>query len=573
MARDRAFQTYGTSEVELDDIYDCIGEMCNLDKLEIARVKELEVQLELHCCYPNLKIRNLFHDAVNHGLQVVFSSDMYLPRQVLEQTLRKCGYEADLNIYVSGELKKSKHEGTLFEYLHQSKGVPYHQILHIGDNLTADVQVPRALGIKVYHVRDWDTAGGRQSHGPSTSNLADHLANSLIDGIMRKSRLDGTVMDDVEEIGYRVFGPLFSGFFLWVVAQIRLIKPELVLFLARDAHLFHTVWNEYRDALNVSATSRYAYVSRASIFYPSFIDLDLQRLRKLTSGRINRTVRSRLEYIGIHPNEIFATARRLGLNVDDQVSSGDPRFYELLATHYDLIIRRAHERQEGARKYIEQLIGNASSVVIVDVGWTGSLQGAMARLMRGLRCQLYGLYFGLFSGASREGVGLSMQGWLMNDGLPHKWAEAITSGGAELLELALTAPHGTTVGYAIDKSGRVNPVLESLTKHVDEERYLSVAQRLQAGARRFMDQCLVTIGIDNSAGTSLAESAEWAKPFYELVMNPTRLEADILGDVTHSDVGSTKERVPLAKRVSSKKEYQRELNNAFWKAGFRVRNS
>lgn len=575
IAREKAVRTRGTSEIILDQIYEEMAVATGLDAAELGRIKDLEIELELRCCYPNETIRQLFFEASKRGVQVVFCSDMYLPKNVLQEMLRNCGYGDNLEILVSGELRKSKHEGTIFPHLRDKWDVRYEEILHVGDNAGADVEQPKRLGIRTIHFRELEELA-RDDRGSRIASPSDHLVRSIIVGLTRKPLLSGQAsgLHCLDNIGYEVFGPLFTGYFLWILEQIRRLEPEKVLFFARDAYLFHLLWTRYRDLIDIDTEASYAYVSRKAIFYPSFMDFDFDRLWKLTSGRVKRTLRERIEALGINPTDVMKTASELGLSMDEQMTGGDHRLFTLLTRHYDLVIQAAHEKSDLAKAYINQLFEGSSKVVMIDVGWTGSMQGAVSRLLdRRYPRNLTGLYFGLFQGASKEGLGSSMRAWLMNEGEPSTWRDAIASGGAELLELALTAPHGTTLGYRKGSDGTIEPVLESPSMNVDEQEYLLAAERLRSGALNFMEEYLRIFGVHSVSGTTYTTSEFWAAPFMNLVLHPSRSQAEALGDISHSDVGISTQRVALAKRISNKRDFDRELSNSFWKAGFKIRNS
>ena len=54
-------------------------------------------------------------------------------------------------------------------------------------------------------------------------------------GILRRSASE-TRPDPWEQVGYRVFGPLFTGFLLWLASIAQERRPEKILLCARDCH-------------------------------------------------------------------------------------------------------------------------------------------------------------------------------------------------------------------------------------------------------------------------------------------------------------------------------------------------
>lgn len=77
------------------------------------------------------------------GLQkrVVITSDMYLPKTAIEDILHKCGYNEYERLFLSSDVKAGKWSGHLFDYLLTELNVSPKAVLHIGDNLSADVKM------------------------------------------------------------------------------------------------------------------------------------------------------------------------------------------------------------------------------------------------------------------------------------------------------------------------------------------------------------------------------------------------------------------------------------------------
>ncbi|MEH1754676.1 glycosyl transferase, partial [Salmonella enterica subsp. enterica serovar Enteritidis] len=70
--------------------------------------------------------------------------------------------------------------------------------------------------------------------------------------------------DPLNEIGFKVFGPLLLGYVSWLANQLKIHKIDKALFLARDAHLIYKIYNEYFSEEHVKC--EYLYISRASAY-------------------------------------------------------------------------------------------------------------------------------------------------------------------------------------------------------------------------------------------------------------------------------------------------------------------
>jgi predicted HAD superfamily hydrolase len=211
--------------------------------------------------------------------------------------------------------------------------------------------------------------------------------------------------------------------------------------------------------------------------------------------------------------------------------------------------------------------------VLVDIGWSGNMQASFMRLLRPGHPNrvVRGCYIGLH-GTSHENdmLGHTMDGWLTHYGSPSDFEQKVWfSGGVELLEFATCAPHGTTLGYEDSPSGEVVPILEA--NEADRE-VRDFAARVQSGASAFLQEYLAS---HRDIPSVALASRGWADEFYRLVTNPTLEEADLLGDLTHSDsLGDTTLRLPLAPKIGHSHPIKsiKAAEQSFWKAGFRVRN-
>ncbi|WP_170839170.1 HAD-IA family hydrolase, partial [Escherichia coli] len=82
--------------------------------------------------------------------KIIFISDMYLGKSFLAKILHKNGYEEYDNLYVSSEHRVKKHSGELFDYVINDLGIEPQTILHIGDNVEADVKKAKSRNIKPF---------------------------------------------------------------------------------------------------------------------------------------------------------------------------------------------------------------------------------------------------------------------------------------------------------------------------------------------------------------------------------------------------------------------------------------
>jgi predicted HAD superfamily hydrolase len=574
-ARMRLVAEQGTPEVNLEEIYDVLTEILRLTPEQREYLKDLELDLEKRFGYGNPVMQEVFRSAAEDGRQVVLCSDMYLPADFINSLLKSCGYEAPHSLFLSSELRKSKHEGTVYREVARHLSVGPDVVVHFGDNPQADVEMAAKEGVKptLFNYLSIVESGLRMNHGrPDT----DPHVWSLINGTIRQELMRRD-HDFWEDIGLQVFGPLFLGKILWVTSLARQDGIERMLFFARDAYLHHQVFQRYPGLLGQDVELRYAYFSRAAILLPSFVDMPIDRVWHLFSGRAMRSVGYHFQKLGMDPHHYLGEIRRAGFkSADEIVPNGDIRMFRLLNSLWSNILLEAKRKRELPRRYVAECAEGAKRLGIVDIGWTGNMQGGFSRILQLVRTdyEIKGYYLGTFGMLPQNYLPRNVfRGYLVNENNPWELCESLINGGVELLEFALMAPHGTTLGYQ-EEDGAVAPILED---NKDDEEVRALARKVQKGAMAFIDSALPII---MDTGLDAFVSLRWSDPFFRLVNSPSMEEAGILGDITHSDTASdTSRRLPLAEKlpenIAAKKgpRYREARERAYWKKAFDLRNS
>ena len=575
-ARQRYFERYGTYEITLNEVYDLLGEQSGLGVEVLARLIHEELALEQAFVYPNPLMKELYEYARGTGKPTILCSDMYLPGEEIEGLLIAAGFQPPFELYVSGQLKISKHEGTLFPEVCARLGVAPEDLVHFGDNHHADHAVPESLGIRTHHFDRIERDVEPRLRMPRMPQ-DDRAVGSLVQGVIRKALIDPETPEDFWfDIGLQVFGPLFLGKFLWLARQLLGQQPDKVLFFARDAHLHHGLYVHYGLRLGLTFPADYAYFSRASLLLPSFTEMKLDRLWHLYSGKSTRTVAEHLRRMGIDAAAVLADIQRSGFATPNEPApNGDLRMHKLLSALYPRILLQAKQQRGLIEQYIGQIVGESRKLAIVDIGWVGNMQSSFSRLLqlRHRNFEIDGYYYGTFEQVTDNYAPRNrFNAWLVNECQPEAWHHALVTGGVELLEFAQMAPHGTTLSYET-RDGWVYPVFEHNPADLEVQ---GLAERVQQGALHFIDVAMPYV---ERIGFESLVSTAWAEPFHRLITEPTAEEADHLGEISHSDTATdTTRRLLLAEKLNLGRfrkwtpKYRRALETAFWKKGFLVRN-
>lgn len=135
-------------EVTLDQIYTRLKRMTDWSEEWISWIKTYEITLEAQFCERRKATWELYDFARYLGKRLVFTSDMYLPTEVVRSLVEKAGYTEWEDIFVSSAIGKTKATGTLYRHLCKSLHLEPNAILHIGDTWGSDIESAQREGLR-----------------------------------------------------------------------------------------------------------------------------------------------------------------------------------------------------------------------------------------------------------------------------------------------------------------------------------------------------------------------------------------------------------------------------------------
>lgn len=138
-------------DITLDEIYSVLANELDATFEQVEKIKQKEIELEIQYCHPRTYAKELFDLAIATGKRVIITSDMYLPKDIVEKILANCGYTSYEFLFLSNEIGLTKATGRLFTYIAKKMHVTPKQILHIGDNQQSDVQMAKKMGLQAFH--------------------------------------------------------------------------------------------------------------------------------------------------------------------------------------------------------------------------------------------------------------------------------------------------------------------------------------------------------------------------------------------------------------------------------------
>lgn len=278
-----------SEEITYEQIYHHISENCGLSIALIEKMKAEELAMEQQVLYPRQLGKELFELAKDAGKRIVITSDMYLPKDFIEGILAKNGYSGYGKLYLSSDIMLTKATGNLFKYILNDLEIKNAKsLIHLGDNLQSDVEMPRSLGMRAEHLpkcsdlymryspfyggdayhRVFRNSGMMQDYGmlfdssPSTRTMVALGCNKVFDNPFVSFNPESDYNDDPRYIGYHVLGGYVLAIAQWIKEQAIEHNIPCVHFVARDGWLV----KEAFDLINDTTTrSDYVRLSRKAL--------------------------------------------------------------------------------------------------------------------------------------------------------------------------------------------------------------------------------------------------------------------------------------------------------------------
>ena len=243
-------------EITLNDIYNELEYSSEL-KEELMR---LEIETEKKYCTLNKEFFPIYEFCINNNKTIFLTSDMYLPKEVIEDILKYNKISKYKKLYLSSEETVTKHSGELFKLLLESEKIPNKKLVHIGDNIRSDYLIPKKLKIKSLLIRK----NLKKSLFDSSMNFDYSILSSFIN-----NNIDSH-LDKYSKFGYEILGPILYSFTTYINNKVKNDKIDKIYFLARDAKLIMEVYNSrFKDEIPYY----YIHVSRKAIVYANLENL------------------------------------------------------------------------------------------------------------------------------------------------------------------------------------------------------------------------------------------------------------------------------------------------------------
>ncbi len=349
-------------KVNIYDIYSVLSEWCQID---IDEGVNKELQMEEKLDFVNPYVLRMFQYAKEKEKRIIVTSDMYLPKQLLEELLQSKGIDGYENIYVSCDYGVTKWTGKLFECINKEYGDKSR--LHIGDNKKADQSGAKKSGWDSILIQNVNRSHERM-RGPITQNWMGSIYAGITDSYLY-SGVNTELANPYFQYGFVYGGILTYGFCQWIHTMVERKNLDSVLFLSRDCRVVEQVYNQYFGGVE----NHYVKSSRISLLpYLSNYSLEIfvQEAFGLRIFSDKMSVRQALKDVGLglladKCEKEFIVCQKRGEHVWQS-------FRTVIANHMEEIRQIYQPNYIAFQQYMKECVGNRKRIGIIDVGWRGS---------------------------------------------------------------------------------------------------------------------------------------------------------------------------------------------------------
>lgn len=510
------------------------------DHLDLAKsLAELELQFELKHTYadPTFAAFSQAYPAE----QTQFLSDFYMPASSLQRLLKHHSLDTLVEQGISScDVGLNKRSGRLFQHVQKQLGVEPHEHLHIGDNLHADVDMPKKQGIQAIHFQPDEEHQQRQKYSAFLHDrnalLLHHSSSVWEQAVAKAEQLSGEERS-AYLLGIRT-APLIIGFVLHIAEQTLLNNIEQLYFFTREGEFFLRVWHAlFPDnklaGLDLPPTALLE-VSRIATFGPSLQEISVEELMRLWNLYSTQSIFALLKSLGLDPETLREVCHSHGINLMEDITYpwqdgrvlalfSDPNFYTpiqiQLNTDRTNLLGYLHQRGWPQ---------NPSKVGIVDIGWRGTIQDNLAYLQP--KTQIFGYYLGLQRYLNPQPINCQKSAFCVD---ANQSTDSIALLDAvSLIEMLCNSPNGSVSGYTLNPDGSI-----TATRIIDEGEnavHHSFVRHFQQGSL-FASQLWSNI-IDNNIVSSIELRNVACDIWHDLVAKTDQNLAEAYASLSHNEL-------------------------------------
>ncbi|MFK8011056.1 MAG: hypothetical protein AB8B80_03380 [Marinicellaceae bacterium] len=506
-----------------------------LNKIK-AELLENEYRSELRSIDVDLGIKKILKSS--NQLQLIFASDFYMPEKFINDLLSdKDLAKHFIKGYVSCDLVKNKRSGHMFDHILEDFKIPNKNLLHIGDNKKADYDVPVAKQINAYHYESQQELALNAWFLQAYNETLDHkygLHNQRI--FTQLEKLTKTTDNKIQQIGMR-FSPVIIGLILSIIEKAKTLDLKTVYFFTREGIFLKEIYDLVTQADPYHCDypkSEILEVSRLATFAPSLKAVDQENLMRLWSQYPGQSPQAFCASLNIESKESQQVFREHGFEYHEKIHEpwNNESLAKLLKSYqFKKIVAESIDVQRNLlQKYLidKGITNQDSDILIVDLGWRGTIQDNIAHL---LECNVHGCYLGLMNFLNEQPKNSSKQGYLFDRNQKSEDWNIDEVGPIEMLCNALS---GSTIGYKLENS---KVIAVKKAEEAEDIVFKNYTHNFQKGIKQAIQPLIDYVAIHALNSESLR--CDSREVLSSLLLNPPSIIAQAFFDLTHNETFGT----------------------------------
>ena len=372
IARINCEKQYGSRDANIYEIYKYIEKESGL-KADLGVKTEFE--MECNVCFANPYLLRVFNILKEQNKRIIIVSDMYLPKDLMEVLLFKCGYIGYSDLFISCDYRASKREGRLYEIIKEHLGNDK-KYVHIGDNRISDISTAEHHGFQTIFyksIRDIGNPYRSQEMSPLVGSAYRSIINSHL-------HATGVQYTRQYEYGFIYGGIYLLGYVNWIHNYVKKNNISKIIFLARDSDVVKDTYDRLYDG-----DTCYLYWGRLPSFKYNFKYDKYAFFGRNIQDRINRkskiSIGKLLHLIDLEFLKPIVEQNGIDMEEILNVNNGEI-LKRIMIDNVEEIESYYNNEAMIAKNYIKSVIGTChDKVAIVDIGWKGTEPLNLRRLL------------------------------------------------------------------------------------------------------------------------------------------------------------------------------------------------
>ena len=516
-------RAYYSTDITIDDIYKFID--YPLEKSQL--LKDIEKECEIDNCIGNQIMVDILLWCKSKNKKILITSDMYLTKDVFDRIFNKIGVTYDY-IFISGENEKTKKTGLLFEHVLKTLDISCEEVVHIGDDIHNDIEMPRHYGIR--SILRLTNDGIKAFYLSSKRTIEENHLYNLFQNTYKNQK---TSISEFR-IGYTVYGPFLYSYCKWINQVKKEMRMEHLFFLARDGFLIKKVYDLIFP--EEKAYTQYIYLNKNLLRLPSLAgDMSVSKFILSLPPRKDYRWNELASHLFIEDiEELF---RELHCKCKSFLSSQTLSLVDIQKGKYDdqidVMLNFCRDKIVEQRKYLDEYLNKLGfynkKIGLVNNSMQGSVQKMLYNIAKdlGKTIDVYGLQFTASNSCIKTlNKNLSVFWGKGND---YQVNAAFFRGRCLLFEHFLFEPCGTASYFFRDNTGKVCVELKKISKEsLDKE----VIERIQNNVLAFVHDYISHIPLRLNDLPRKMMNNMFSKPYKD--------DALLMGNLWDEDVEGTR---------------------------------